>query len=102
FDKQLLYVPRGVANMTVAVRFETLGLNISHSLVGRRYTKEDNSESLPSYRLTNANLILTIPVQGRKLFAKAEVSNLFDKDYEVFPYYPMPRRSYRLMLGIEY
>lgn len=102
FDKKLLYIPKDVAAVTLSVLLEPLTLNFTHSLVGRRYIKEDNSESLPPYHLTHANIVLSAPIGSRKLFAKAEVNNLFDRDYEVFQYYPMPKRSYSVTLGAEY
>jgi vitamin B12 transporter len=102
YDKQLPYVPSNVATLNLTFRFEPVVLSVTHSFVGRRYTTADNSKWLSPYHLTNANGVVTIPMSSRKLFAKAEVNNIFDKDYEVFQYYPMPGRNFRFTLGLEY
>jgi vitamin B12 transporter len=102
YDKQLPYVPANVATLNLAFRFEPVVLSVTYTFVGRRYTTTDNSEWLSPYHLTNANVVVTIPVSSRRVFAKAEVNNIFDKDYEVFQYYPMPGRNFRFTLGLEY
>jgi outer membrane cobalamin receptor len=83
------------------VRLEPLTLNVTHSVTGRRYTREDNSDWLSPYGLSNCNLLFKAPFEGRRLFLKAELNNVLDKDYEVFPYYPMPRRNFRITVGVE-
>ena len=75
---------------------------LDHRFVGERYLREDNTESLPAYRITSAALLARMTMAGWKLFAKGEVSNLFDSDYEVFRYYPMPKRNYRMTISVEY
>jgi vitamin B12 transporter len=102
YNKQLPYVPANVATLNLAFRFEPVVLSVTHSFVGRRYTRADNSEWLSPYHLTNANVVVTIPMSSRRLFAKAEVNNIFDKDYEVFQYYPMPGRNFRFTVGLKY
>jgi len=57
---------------------------------------------LPSYRLTNAVLVVREVVGSWKLSAKGEFNNIFDEKYEVFRDYPMPGKNYRVTLGAEY
>jgi outer membrane cobalamin receptor len=101
-DKQLLYVPANVATLNLAFRLEPVVVSLTHSFAGRRYTKADNSEWLPPYHLTSANVVTSVRIDSRRLFVKAEVNNVLDKDYEVFQYYPMPGRNFRITLGLEY
>jgi vitamin B12 transporter len=102
FNKQLLYVPENVATFDVAFRLEPVVLTLTQSLVSRRYTTEDNLESVPPYSVTSANAVFNVPIDSRKVFVKAEVNNVFDRSYEVFQYYPMPGRNFRVTLGFEY
>lgn len=102
FDTQLLFVPRHLANLSVALHVTPATLNIIHTIVGSRYTSEDNSTLLSTYRLTHANVVLNFPFGRWKFFAKFEVNNLFDYNYEVFLYFPMPKRNYRATFSIEY
>jgi vitamin B12 transporter len=102
FNKQLLYVPENVATFNVLFRLEPVVFTLTQSLVGRRYITEDNQESLPSYSVTSANAVFIVPIDSRRLFVKAEVENVFDRGYEVFQYYPMPGRNFRVTVGFEY
>jgi vitamin B12 transporter len=102
FDKQLLYVPKNVATFNLAFRVEPVVLSLTQSCVGRRYTTEDNSESLPPYFVTSASAVFSVPINSRRVFVKGEVDNMLDRGYEVFQYYPMPGRNFRLTLGFEY
>jgi iron complex outermembrane receptor protein len=102
FDRQLVYIPGDVFNASFGFTVEPLRINITHSIVGSRFLTSDNTSSLPSYRMTSANLVLHQPAASLRFVAKTEVNNIFDSDYEVFKDYPMPKRNYRLTVGIEY
>ena len=102
FDRQIIYVPRHVLNLSVSVHRNPVTVNCYYNVVSTRFTSEDNLSSLPAYRVMAANLILREPVGGWKFVAKGEIDNIFDTDYENFQGFPMPGRSYRFTLGIEY
>ena len=102
FDRQLLYVPKNVATFNLAFRLELVVLSLTQSFVGRRYITEDNLESLPPYDVTSANAVFNVPINSRRFFVKGEVENVFDRGYEVFQYYPMPGRNFRVTVGFEY
>ncbi len=102
FNKQLLYLPKDVVNITLMAHLDPFEISLAHSFVGRRYTREDNSQWLPPYHLTHANMLLSIPIGLQKLFLRGEVNNIFDRGYQVFPFYPMPKRNYRIALGLAY
>jgi len=61
-----------------------------------------SAESLARYRLANPNVVMGVPFEVKKLFIEVELSNVFDRDYEVFQYYPMPGRNFRVTLGFEH
>lgn len=102
YGKQLIYVPRHAANVTLSLLVPPLRMSVVHSVIGLRYTREDNSASTPAYRLTHANVAFDGTFGRLRMFVKAEVNNLFDKDYEVFLSYPMPKRHYRVTLSVRY
>lgn len=101
-NKQLMFVPKHLFNVLLSVHLVPITFSISHSVVGSRYISEDNTTSLPPYRLTNANVVFRMFVAGWNFYTKVEMNNIFNENYEVFPNYPMPRSSYRLTLGVEY
>jgi outer membrane cobalamin receptor len=102
YDKRIIYVPENVVNLSVSLCLDPLTFNVHHTFVGERFITQDDRQSLPAYRVTNANVILHESLATWKFFLKAEVNNLFDVDYQVFQQYPMPGRSYRCTAGIEY
>jgi len=102
FNNQLVFVPKHLANIGASLHFEPVRVNIIHTIVSSRYTSADNVASLAPYRLTNVNVALSFPVGKINLFGKFEISNVFDYNYEVLPYYPMPKRSYRATVSVEY
>lgn len=100
--KQLLYIPKAVCSFGVSARILGLSLNISEMYTSKRFIKEDESAWLPDYWLTDFNLSKNIQLNYFRLNLRAELSNIFDIDYQVLPGYPMPGRTFRLTLGVDY
>jgi outer membrane cobalamin receptor len=68
----------------------------------KRFISENESEWLPDYWLTDFNLSTVIPFDQIRLNVRTEVSNVFDRDYQVLLGYPMPGRTFRLTVGVDY
>jgi len=77
-------------------------VTIFHNFVGKRYTTTDNSQSLPSYVISSANVMAERSLFGVQLMLKAEINNIFNKSYETFEGYPMPGRIFRGTIGLRY
>jgi outer membrane receptor protein involved in Fe transport len=108
-NTQLIYVPQETftlsANSTINLDGATakeLGGMMSFSFVGYRYHTEDNTAYLPAHSLVNVSVRSRFVIDKVTLLGKIEVNNLFDEEYQVMLGYPMPLRSYRVTLGIEY
>ena len=102
YEKQLVYVPKHVMNVSLSLGKENWALTAAYLYTGERFTSADNSQSLPAYRIVNVNAVVR-PVLGALTWqVKGEVSNVFDIGYEIFAGYPMPGRAYNLTLGVEY
>lgn len=102
YDKQLPFVPNHLMNVAISLHYEPVVITIAHSIVGQRFTNQNNSQSLPAYRLTNLTGLSNVAFGGWKSFVKVELNNVFGEKYEIFPLYPMPERNVRLTVGIEY
>jgi iron complex outermembrane receptor protein len=100
--KQLLYIPKTVCTVGISARFLGLYLSISEMYTSKRFISENESEWLPDYWLTDFNLSTVIPFDQIRLNVRTEVSNVFDRDYQVLPGYPMPGRTFRLTVGVDY
>jgi vitamin B12 transporter len=102
FDKQLVFIPQNLFKAALAVHVQPITVNIFRLFTGMRPVNQDNTTSLPAYSLTNANITTSIPLGKWKLSAKVEADNIFNVQYQVYPAYPMPGRTYRLDVGVEY
>jgi outer membrane receptor for ferrienterochelin and colicin len=106
---QLVYIPQemftfsatGTLELSTAVVKE-VGGTLGYSLSGYRYLTEDNTEFLPAHRLVNIGIRSRLALGGLTLWARMEVNNLLNEDYQVMRGYPMPLRSYRGTISIEY
>ena len=108
-NAQLIYIPLEMVNLSLSVEktfdnslLDQLGGTFAHSFVGYRYYTEDNTGFLPSYWVANMNIRARLSFRPITAFIKCEISNLFNEDYQVIIGYPMPQRSFRLTVGVEY
>ncbi len=102
FDKQLLYIPQNLFKAVLAFHLHPFTINVFRLFTGERPVNEDNSRSLPEYSLTNANISADVLFGPWKVLAKIEMDNIFNVQYQVYPNYPMPGRTYKLDLDVEY
>ena len=100
--KQLLYIPKAVCSIGISARFLGFSLSVSEMYTSKRFIVDDESAWLPEYWLTNMNLSTALHVNPLRLDVRIELSNLFDRDYQVLPGYPMPGRTLKFVLGVDY
>lgn len=102
FNKQLAFIPQNLFKAVLSLHLQPFTINMFRLFTGVRPVNEDNTESLPSYSLTNANIVASVPFGPWEVSAKVEVDNVFNVQYQVYPAYPMPGRTYKLDVGVEY
>jgi len=95
-NKQLVYVPEHKANAIIKVRTSGFMVKYSYRYIGNRYISSDNSQFLPSYKLSDLSLSYTFRKNSRKVELKLFVENIWNIDYQAIAYHPMPGRSYFL------
>jgi outer membrane receptor protein involved in Fe transport len=107
--KSLIYVPRetGGASLSFVHRpssglFASLGGTAWYTLGGPRYASEDNHDVLPMYDVLDVAFSAGIPVWEVTMHARCEINNVLNEDYQVIRGYPMPLRTVRFGLAIEY
>ncbi len=81
-----------------------MNVNISHSFTGYRYAMETNDPRfvLSGYQKTDANVGVRLSGLPIAATVRFEVSNIFNSDYQVFPNYPMPLRTFTLKALVAY
>jgi vitamin B12 transporter len=102
FNKQLIYIPTNMTKVGFNVHYRFVSMNLNDILVSKRFVNEANTKSVAPYNLINGNIILNIPTSYGKLWAKVEMNNILNKDYQVIFDYPMLLKNYKLSIGYEY
>ena len=96
--KQIVYVPENLFNAGIRAEYKNYYLSWMDCFTGKRYTTADNSDHLPGYLLNNISAGVRIG-SGRNLFdINLKADNLFNINYQVIAWYPMPRRSFYLTI----
>ena len=88
--KHLVNNPKEVCSFGTSLRMWSLNVNITESYTSERFTAEDESAWLPHYWLMDFNLSTVFALQHIRINLRAEVSNVFNNDYQILEGYPMP------------
>ncbi|MDE3058132.1 MAG: TonB-dependent receptor, partial [Bacteroidota bacterium] len=70
--------------------------------IGERFYSSDNSASVPPYAVTDVSTSARIDAGSLEFLPRIAVDDLFNRRYEVIYAYPMPGRTYRLGLSIQF
>ncbi|MCX6270387.1 MAG: TonB-dependent receptor [Bacteroidetes bacterium] len=99
WHKQLIYTPATRSNTVARLVFRSLVLEYQHSYTSLSYVTRDNQDYLPGHVLGNAVIRYTLEA-GKKISLdfQVEAGNLWNATYQVVQYFPMPGRSYRLVM----
>lgn len=102
--KQLIYVPlhKGLISGGLIVR--GYGLRYTHQYTGWVFTQADNEAFIDPYWVGNISLTKThvIGKKGMGINFLFKVNNLWNKQYQVIAYRPMPRRNFEAGISILY
>lgn len=104
YRHQIPYTPEhsGTGSLTV----ENPWVNVTYSLTaaGERYALPQNIESnrIPGYVEQSVSANREFNLRNVRFRVQGEIINLGDKTYDIIQYYPMPGRSWRLSLSINY
>lgn len=96
--KQIPYTPRYNYRMNIGVSYNRLHLKYNHSYTGYRFITTDESSWLPPYQCGNLQLLYTHPYRDKILQLNAQLNNVWNEQYSVAGYRPMPGANW--LLGI--
>jgi len=96
---QMIYVPKHMAGGAVRVTSGKIISGISLRHTGKVFVTSDNSDWLSSYTITDLWGGVKLPVSSGSLDATVRIENLFNVNYQVVQYYPMPQNSVTLNLS---
>jgi len=98
-DKQLVYVPRHQTNAHIKVKTGGFMIKYSYSYTAKRYISSDNSQFMPSYKLSDLSLSYAYKKGSKRAEIYLFIENIWNIDYQAIAYHPMPGRSYFLSIN---
>jgi vitamin B12 transporter len=101
-DKQTIYVPVHQAGGYFFAAYKRFIVSFNQYFTGPYYTQSDNLDSLPSHSIADAGVSYRMPVKKFAAEIQFRVKNIFNTDYNVISYFPMPLRSYLLTLILKF
>lgn len=104
WKKQVAYIPRHSGS--AAVSYENPWVNVSFSGTGvsDRYTTNNNlpATRIDGYMEFGVTAWKIFPVKSHTIEIRADIQNIFNKQYYVVARYPMPGRQYKISISFSY
>ena len=102
YKDEIPYTPNQSGSGMAAVYYKIWSAGYSILFSGERYTLGENDPTnlLPGWNEQEVFVSAQIPFKNFLTTIKGEVNNLFNQQYEVIHYYPMPGRSYKISITI--
>jgi vitamin B12 transporter len=106
---QLPYLPEEQAGIVAGYSglfsgglLRAVDFSAGYGFVGYRYVTEDNTSILPSFATLRCGCAVTLADGRVDVTLRLDVQNVLNEAYEVMPGYPMPPRSFRGVLAVDY
>ncbi len=101
YHKQLIYTPIHRASVRPGISFRGFELFLRGNFTGLIYTSKDNADSLPGYFLMDVVASKTWALRhSLPLTVQMNLNNIFNMDYQVVPYRPMPGFNFLVTLRV--
>lgn len=104
YKHQIPYIPFETLSSKSGLSYKNISVNYNLLFNGFRYVLGENiyENMIPSWWISDVTLLYTYPLNKITLKIKAELNNLFNKQYELIKSFPMPGRAFWLTLSINY
>lgn len=101
-NSQLPHMPVHKINGRLGLRYKSLGLYVDGAYVGSRFLSTKNEKFMDGYTLANGGASWSFLFDPFKLTLSGRVHNVFNADYQVMPWMPMPLRHYSISLKFHF
>lgn len=100
--EQIPYTPKNTLSVNAGLKEHHFGIYYNEIFASHYYDENDNTTQykLPAYSIGDASAVYNFKINTLPAMASFEVNNLFDKNYSIIDYFPMPGRSFRLTFQI--
>ncbi|MEJ0083654.1 MAG: TonB-dependent receptor [Puia sp.] len=102
YKNEIPYTPNQSGSGMAAFYYKIWSAGYSILFSGERYTLGENDPTnlLPGWNEQDVFVSAQLPFKYFQTTIKGEVNNIFNQQYDVIHYYPMPGRSYKLSITI--
>lgn len=102
YKKQLIYVPIYNAQGNLSLSYKNFYLGYIHTYTGNVFTSKDNSTYLQGYQLGNLFFNKKINIHQIQFNLNAKIYNIWNKNYQVVLWQPMPMRYFQIGASISF
>lgn len=104
YGHQIAYVPYEIAAADWTLHHKKISINYSFIFNGFRYFLDQNiaANLLPAWWQHDLTIRCALLIPKPEIALKANISNLFDKRYEVVRSFPMPGRAFNITLDMKF
>ncbi len=102
YKNEIPYTPNHSGSAIAVLVYKNWNLGYSILFSGNRYAlgENDPSNEVAAWNEQDTFISWQIPLRDFAVRLKGEVNNIFNRQYEVIQYYPMPGRSFKLSITI--
>lgn len=102
--KQVAYIPLNSGSASLAWQNPWVNVTISATAMSARYTTNSNipSTRVPGFFEAGATLSRKFTFSKYSLELRADMLNMFDKQYDIVARYPMPGRSWKASVELDF
>lgn len=94
--KQLIYTPQHIGRAYFTFLMNNWNIHATSSYTGKRFT--ESYKTLDEYFLINTKISKNLQYKNHKLNLGVSVNNIFNKAYQNWEFYAMPRRIYSISI----
>jgi len=103
YDKQLVFTPRYLTDLTTELDYKGVAISYSVRLVDKVYILKANTKYYSGYRLDDLKINLSRDIiKHWAVSLDYNLYNILDEDYVLISQYPMPGREWQVGVSITY
>lgn len=97
--RQIPYAPFFTGSATAVAGWKGASVTYVQQYVGKRYIVSDESAALRPYATGNLMMSYGMVRNGLRLTIRATIQNIWNSDYDVIAYRPMPGTNFLFGIG---
>jgi vitamin B12 transporter len=98
----LIYVPAHQMQASASAQWRNWSAHWRQTAISGRPMTADNGIRTKAFTVANAEFNWSVPVRGSRLSLMTVVQNVFNTDYQVIQYSPMPMRHVMVQAGVSF